>query len=249
VTTSALERLQARLEKAKLAAIEKIIEECVAGLGYELVDVEFVGGGLLRISIDLKDSDPRALLPIADATIKRVSIEDCEAVNRQLGHVLMVEDYDYQRLEIASPGLDRPLRKEADFRRFEGFTVALKLRTAFKGRKNFEGVLSAEAEGKFAVELGAVPLHGIKGAQQVKAELNSGGKARRGVLVTKPSGKPLSKTALKKAAALEAKQLMLASRALAVAGRGSGKSDTEELVTKLVFSLDEVEKVKLVPVV
>jgi ribosome maturation factor RimP len=118
-----------------LAAIEKIIEECVEGLGYELVDVEFIGGGLLRISIDLKDSDPRALLPIADATIKRVSIEDCEAVNRQLGHVLLVEDYDYQRLEIASPGLDRPLRREMDFKRFEGFTVSVKLRTAFKGER------------------------------------------------------------------------------------------------------------------
>jgi ribosome maturation factor RimP len=242
-----------------LAAIEKIIEECVEGLGYELVDVEFVGGGLLRISIDLKDSDPRALLPIADATIKRVSIEDCEAVNRQLGHVLMVEDYDYQRLEIASPGLDRPLRREIDFKRFEGFTVTVKLRTAFKGRKNWEGVLSTESDGRFAVELGAVPLHGVKGQQQVKAELNAGGKSRRGVMPT-GSTKPPSKTAFKKAAALAAKQLMLASRMEAVsaaAGKSKnrtgnailGQSGNEELVTKLVFSLDEVEKAKLVPVV
>ncbi len=249
-------------EKAKLAAIEKIIEECVEGLGYELVDVEFVGGGLLRVSIDLKDSDPRALLPIADASIKRVSIEDCEAVNRQLGHVLMVEDYDYQRLEIASPGLDRPLRKEIDFKRFEGFTVTVKLRTAFKGRKNYEGVLSAEVDGKFALELGAIPLHGVKGKQQVKADLNAGGKARRGSAIQGASGaaasaKPPSKTALKKAAALAAKEKMLASRAEAieVLAKASvdqdraGKTSHEELVTKLVFSLDEIEKAKLVPVV
>ncbi len=242
-----------------MAAIEKIIEECVEGLGYELVDVEFVGGGLLRVSIDLKESDPRALLPIADASIKRVSIEDCEAVNRQLGHVLMVEDYDYQRLEIASPGLDRPLRKEIDFRRFEGFTVTVKLRTAFKGRKNFEGVLSTEADGNFALELGAVPLHGVKGQQQVKAELNAGGKSRRGAAPkgVLASGKPPSKTALKKAAALAAREKMLASRAeaieaLAKAGVDkdrAGKASHEELVTKLVFSLDEIEKAKLVPVV
>ncbi len=245
-----------------MAAIEKIIEECVEGLGYELVDVEFVGGGLLRVSIDLKDSDPRALLPIADPSIKRVSIEDCEAVNRQLGHVLMVEDYDYERLEIASPGLDRPLRKEIDFKRFEGFTVTVKLRTAFKGRKNFEGVLSTESDGKFALELGAVPLHGVKGQQQVKAELNAGGKARRGAVSQGSTGaaasvKPLSKTALKKAAAVAAKEKMLVSRAeaieaLAKAGGDkdrAGKTGHEELVTKLVFSLDEIEKAKLVPVV
>ena len=247
-----------------MAAIEKIIEECVEGLGYELVDVEFVGGGLLRISIDLKDSDPRALLPIADPTIKRVSIEDCEAVNRQLGHVLMVEDYDYERLEIASPGLDRPLRKENDFKRFEGFTVTVKLRTAFRGRKNYEGVLSVEADGKFAVELGAVPLHGVKGQQQTKAELLAGGKrgvARRGALAAALS-KPPSKTALKKAEALAAKEKMMAGRVEALEARAapggeparaakdrSGLSGNEELVSKLVFSLDEVEKAKLVPVV
>jgi ribosome maturation factor RimP len=243
-----------------LAAIEKIIEECVEGLGYELVDVEFVGGGLLRVSIDLKDSDPRALLPIADATIKRIGIEDCEAVNRQLGHVLMVEDYDYQRLEIASPGLDRPLRKENDFKRFEGFIVTVKLRTAFKGRKNYEGVLSTEADGKFAVELGAVPLHGVKGPSQIKAELSAGGKARRGQSQAL-SNLPPSKTALKKAAALAAKlaakEKVWEDRAkgLVESGKESPGKDrassagNDELVTKLVFSLDEVEKAKLVPVV
>jgi hypothetical protein len=185
-------------------------------------------------------------------------------VNRQLGHVLMVEDYDYQRLEIASPGLDRPLRKATDFKRFEGFTATIKLRIAFKGRRNFEGVLSSEADGKFALELGAVPLHGVKGKQQVKAELgakSSGKPASKGG-VPGASSKAPSKTALKKAAALAAKEKMLAERAQAfeaeaASGRGrlgpeklgSRELSSEELVTKLVFSLDEIEKAKLVPVV
>jgi ribosome maturation factor RimP len=238
-----------------LAAIEQIIEACVEGLGYELVDVEFVGGGLLRVSIDLRDSDPRALLPIADVSIRRIAIEDCEAVNRQLGHVLMVEDYDYQRLEIASPGLDRPLRKPGDYERFEGFTVAIKLRTAFKGRKNFEGVLSKEADGKFALELGAEPLHGVKGQQQKKAALNASGprakaSAKASAAVMTVGNKPPSKTALKKAVALEAKSKMLADRALAAgANTAAGMTGREELVTKLIFSIDEIDKAKLVPVV
>jgi hypothetical protein len=117
-------------------------------------------------------------------------------------------------------------------------------------------VLSTEVDGKFAVELGAVPLHGVKGQQQVKAELNAGGKARRGVSPG-ASLKPPSKTALKKAAALAAKQKMLASRVEAIEAKAAAsvdkdrasKTGLEELVTKLVFSLDEVEKAKLVPVV
>lgn len=255
-----------------MAALEKIIENCVEGLGYELIDIEFVGGGLLRVSIDRPNSDPRALLPIQDESIQRINVEDCESVSRQLSHLLMVEDIEYKRLEIASPGLDRPLRKARDFERFAGFTVSIKLRVAYKGRRNFEGVLAIEGQlpgetdgaEKFALELNAEPLHGIKGLSQLKAlnVKNKGkpvvgkpGVGKPGIRGAKSIGmieklkgaeadKPLSKTALKKIAVLEAKAQLLAQQAGLTEMSGH-----EELVTKLVFSIDELERARLVPVV
>jgi ribosome maturation factor RimP len=107
-------------------------------MGYELVDIEFGQRGLLRVFID------------APAGIK---IEDCEAVSRQLSHLFAVEDIDYGRLEVSSPGLDRPLRRPQDFIRFQGQRVTIRLREAFTGRKNFEGLLTVEPDGAFGLEL------------------------------------------------------------------------------------------------
>ncbi|MEK9720557.1 MAG: ribosome maturation factor RimP, partial [Quisquiliibacterium sp.] len=100
--------------------------------------VEMAQAGLLRVFID------------SPAGIR---MEDCERVSHQLSHVLTVEDIDYQRLEISSPGVDRPLRREEDFLRFAGQLVTVKLRTAFKGRRNFEGTLTLEPQGKFGLLL------------------------------------------------------------------------------------------------
>ena len=111
---------------------QSVVERTVTGLGYELVDVERVGGGLVRVTIDRAAGDPRG---------EFVVVEDCERVTRQLQHVLEVEGLDYGRLEVSSPGLDRPLRKEADFRRFAGEAVALTLKEPFQGRKRFQGRL------------------------------------------------------------------------------------------------------------
>lgn len=121
-----------------MAAIQDIIEKTVAALDYEVVEIEFAAGGLMRVFID------------APAGIR---MEDCERVSHQLSHVLMVEDYDYSRLEVSSPGLDRPLRKPSDFERFAGFEITLKLKRPFEGRRNFEGVLTIEPEGQFGLEL------------------------------------------------------------------------------------------------
>ncbi len=98
------------------------------GLGYELVDLEWAGGGVLRVFIDRPDASG-------------VTIEDCERASNQLSHVLTVENINYERLEISSPGLDRPLKKLADFVRFTGLEVLVKLRRPFDGRKNYQGVL------------------------------------------------------------------------------------------------------------
>lgn len=106
--------------------VVKLVEATVAGLGYELVDLERSGRGLLRVFIDKPEG---------------ISVEDCQVVSNQLTRLFMVENIDYDRLEVSSPGLDRPLKKEADFVRFAGEKAQLKLRMPLSGRKNFVGVI------------------------------------------------------------------------------------------------------------
>lgn len=111
-------------------------QSTVAGLGYELVDLERSGGGLLRVFIDRV---PGHVYPTGSSAF--VTVDDCEAVTRQLQYVLEVEQCNYTRLEVSSPGLDRPLKREADYARFAGSMVALTLKLPLAGRKKFEGVL------------------------------------------------------------------------------------------------------------
>lgn len=91
--------------------VTALIENTVAGLGYELVEVErSQRGRLLRVFIDLK----QAGVPPAPTAPKRaaramITVEDCEKVSRQLTYAMTVENIDYDRLEVSSPGLDRPL--------------------------------------------------------------------------------------------------------------------------------------------
>lgn len=110
----------------QVLAVHEVVETALAGLGYEVVDVEWSGGGLLRVYID------------APAGIR---IDDCERASHQLSHALTVENVHYERLEVSSPGLDRPLRKLADFARFAGHKAWIKFRAPVNGRKQFEGVL------------------------------------------------------------------------------------------------------------
>jgi ribosome maturation factor RimP len=115
------------------------IEVTVAALGYELVTVERAPGGLLRVTIDH---------PAAPGEAERfITVDDCERVTRQLQHVLEVEGLAYERLEVSSPGLDRPLNSAADFRRFVGEQVEVTLKEPFKGRKRFRGELMAAESG------------------------------------------------------------------------------------------------------
>jgi len=109
-----------------VADLLSITEQALAGLGVELVDVERAPMGLLRVTIDRPEG---------------VRIEDCEAVSRQLSRVFEVEDVDYRRLEVTSPGTDRPLRTLADFQRFAGQRVEIRLREAQDGQKVFVGCL------------------------------------------------------------------------------------------------------------
>ena len=85
--------------------IQTILEKTLPGLGYELVDFELTAQGTLRVFIDKEGG---------------ITVEDCATVSNHLSRVFMVEDIDYKNLEISSPGLDRPLKKAADFVRFAG---------------------------------------------------------------------------------------------------------------------------------
>jgi len=109
--------------------LETLIEKLVTQLGYELVDFETVNSGqILRIFIDKGDL---------------IDIEDCTKVSNLVNNVLSVEtDYDYERLEVSSPGLDRVIKKLNDFDRFKGQKIKIKTRFAIENRKNFKGILS-----------------------------------------------------------------------------------------------------------
>ncbi|MEK8048444.1 MAG: ribosome maturation factor RimP [Burkholderiales bacterium PBB6] len=118
------------------------VERTVTGLGYELVDIERVVGGLLRVSID---RIPGHAYPTGEHEF--VTVEDCEAVTRQLQHVLEVDNVDYARLEVSSPGLDRPLKTLESYARFVGQQVQITLKLPFQGRKKYEGLLANAEEG------------------------------------------------------------------------------------------------------
>ena len=125
------------------------IAQTVSGLGYDLVDVERTKGGLLRVTIDF---------PFIAGTEQFINAEDCEKVTRQLVFVLEVEGAAYSRLEVSSPGIDRPLKTAQDFARFTGELIDLTLKapvgvaaagsTVSANQKKFRGTLeNAEAAG------------------------------------------------------------------------------------------------------
>jgi len=124
----------------------ELIEKTVVGMGYELVDFEQAARGLLRVYIDFAAQD---------VDKGNITVEDCEKVTHQLLHVLTVENASYERLEVSSPGLDRPLKKLADYTRFTGQEALVKLRMPMPGaanRKSFQGVLHAPEGDKLKLE-------------------------------------------------------------------------------------------------
>ncbi len=149
-------------------ALQQVVEQIVTGLGYDLVEIERSAGGLLRITIDLPWVQPAADAP-APVLEQFVTVEDCEKVTRQLQFALEVDGAEYKRLEVSSPGIDRPLRHEQDFVRFEGSIIDVTLRVpigvaAAAGqvnatRKKFRGTLErAEAGGWQIVWSDAPPV-------------------------------------------------------------------------------------------
>jgi len=127
--------------------LQGLLERTVDGLGYELVSVELSNRGrMLRLFIDKPPAGEQG------AGVGGITVDDCARVSNQLVRVLEVENIDYDRLEVSSPGLDRPLTKEADFVRFVGEEARLTLRVPVAGRRNFTGVMSAVAQGRLELE-------------------------------------------------------------------------------------------------
>lgn len=121
--------------------IPALLETTLAGMGYELVAWERAGRGLLRVFIDRPEGH---VLPevLSDTPAQGgITIDDCVAVSNQLTRLFAVENVDYERLEVSSPGLDRPLTKPADFERFAGRMVNIKLRVPHENRRKFSGKL------------------------------------------------------------------------------------------------------------
>ncbi len=128
-------------------ALQDIVEQTVSGLGYDLVEIERSAGGLLRITIDLPWVAP---VDGVAAPEQFINVEDCEKVNRQLQFALEVDGIEYKRLEISSPGIDRPLRHAQDFERFAGHVIDITLKAPMgaaadgqvhANRKKFRGTL------------------------------------------------------------------------------------------------------------
>ena len=118
--------------------LQTILEQTVPGLGFELVDVEITPAKIIRVFIDKEGG---------------VTVEDCVSVSNHLSRVFLVEEVDYNRLEISSPGLESPLKKLQDYVRFIGRTAKIKTRELFDEQKVFQGVIQAVDGEKITLEL------------------------------------------------------------------------------------------------
>ena len=111
----------------------------LSGMGYELVDLETSRGGLIRVFIDSPGG---------------ISVDDCARVSNHLTRAFVVEGIDYERLEVSSPGLDRPLKRLEDYERFAGQRASLRLKLPLEGQRRFEGVVQGVRDGKVVLDIG-----------------------------------------------------------------------------------------------
>ncbi|MBI0420359.1 MAG: ribosome maturation factor RimP [Nitrosospira sp.] len=124
--------------------LHELLELTLSGMGYELVDVErSPRGKLLRVFIDKPNG---------------ITVEDCAAISNHLDRLFTVENVDYDRLEISSPGMDRPLKRASDFARFTGELAKLKLRVPLQGQRNFIGILRGVSDEVLKLEVDGAML-------------------------------------------------------------------------------------------
>ena len=122
----------ARTETGMNAKLGELLEMTIPPMGYELVDWEMSRGRMVRVFIDKRGW--RTAVP-------RINVDDCARVSNHLTHLFTVENIDYDRLEVSSPGLDRPLTKLADYARFAGEDVQLNLHEMTDGVRRVKGTL------------------------------------------------------------------------------------------------------------
>jgi len=124
-----------------IANLGELLERTVPALGYELVDVDFASRGkLVRVFIDKPNG---------------VDVEDCARVSNHLTHLFAAENVDFDRLEVSSPGLDRPLTKLADYARFAGEEAQLTLAAPIDGAKRIKGIVRGTEGENVLVETAA----------------------------------------------------------------------------------------------
>ena len=140
--------------------IENLLEKTLSGMNYELVDVEIVGrSGLVRVLIDSE---------------RGIGLQDCTTVSNHLSRLFEIERFDYDRLEVSSPGIDRPLKKLIDFERFVGEKVVVQFKLAYEGQRKFRGKLIGVREEMVDMEVDddrviTFELHEIKKANLIPA--------------------------------------------------------------------------------
>lgn len=128
--------------------IVELIEQAVTGLGYELVDFEVSPRArLMRVFIDRLPGMAPAAGEGEMAAQGGISVDDCALVSNHLTRLFTVENIEYDRLEVSSPGMDRVLKKPADFERFVGLDAQVKLRIPVGNQRNFSGVLGGLRDG------------------------------------------------------------------------------------------------------
>lgn len=123
--------------------LQALVARTLDGLGYELVDLERAGRGLVRLFIDKPGG---------------INVDDCALVSNQLTRLFEVENVPYDRLEVSSPGLDRVLRGERDFVRYAGEQVRVRVRVRVNGQRNFTGRLGGVADGALDLEVEGVTV-------------------------------------------------------------------------------------------
>jgi ribosome maturation factor RimP len=140
-----------------------LLEPVIGALGYELVELEWSAAGrhsVVRVYIDRTDGGG-------------IGLDDCERASRAIGAVLDAEDPvgTGYRLEVSSPGFDRPLRTAAHFARFEGSEARVELAAPVEGRRRFRGRLGRVENGALEIEVDGkvwkLPLSGVSKARLV----------------------------------------------------------------------------------
>jgi ribosome maturation factor RimP len=195
-------------------ALQDIAQQTVSGLGYDLVEIDRSAGGLLRITIDLPWTPSGAE--------QFVTVEDCEKVTRQLQFALEVEGIEYRRLEVSSPGIDRPLRHEKDFERFVGQVVDITLKQA----------------------IGASAGAGASAGSGVSAEASASSSR-----VAVSANRKKFRGKLERAEAQTGWQIVWSDEPAAKPGQRISKKRALPPLQALAFVLDEVREARLAPIV